>query len=473
MLQVVAAPALNTFEVKGAVADERVTALLGRQYFQVGPHVVGFDDAFAEPVVVRAYYDFYHDKVAQEHHRHSPFDTVGYMQFCYVSFGGRAIRPAVYGGRLADRDAYADRDHGIFVDFMAPEQVQLHFKPPPPLPFYPYNGVLTTEVGRAGFAIHPLPKGSMIACRPTEVPPPEQRPVCASIYAELAPGLLTRKEIDKAARAEQFLCIPATGREAYQEAWDYLSRNSWPLASEPPPLDGLTKSQVAAQAIGRYTLLTLPDPENEGTTDQPVLEATGATLCIWKETQGGQDWIFVVVLSPHDMTSLKADATSNALQRIYSEVAVTDDVDMTGGEPVPGVQTKVGRGQGGLSANPFTFDPASRPIHLRYLTCAVGQRHHDLRNAPAKQFLSGFCWTAQLAFDSFSRTLELTTVQQPELLMAPWNFDGAIERYKAAVTAVPPGAPVDMTNFIEAALLRDDFAGSSKLTFIDAGGRPV
>jgi hypothetical protein len=42
------------YVVSGVTGDPAVFAPLGRTYFQVGSHYVGFDDNFAEPVVVRA-----------------------------------------------------------------------------------------------------------------------------------------------------------------------------------------------------------------------------------------------------------------------------------------------------------------------------------------------------------------------------------------------------------------------------------
>src|SRR3954469_4952115 len=96
--------------VTGVTSDASIQAPLGRQQFTVGAHRIGFDDRFAEPVIVRAYYDPDADRNAQRLKARPSWDKVdyiGYMQFVELCFDGVRIPPEVFGGRLADRKPYA------------------------------------------------------------------------------------------------------------------------------------------------------------------------------------------------------------------------------------------------------------------------------------------------------------------------------------------------------------------------------
>jgi hypothetical protein len=441
----------------GVVAQQGVLAPLGRRAFQVGPHAVGFDDSFAEPVVVRAYYDFDRDAEAQAQHQRHGYEFVGYIQYCQLTFRSEPILPSVFGGRLADRDPYVAAENGIFVDFMGPVDARLRL-PPLATPFYPFNAVLTdgTLQSLPDFSRHPLANGSLLSA-PTGSP---TQSLCASLCAEVAPGLVTPAAIAPYLSADNLIVtIPAAApdlanREAYRIALEFLKATP-PEQGAAPLLQGLDESQVAAQVIGEYVLLTLPDPEN-----------VGATLCVrTRSATGGDQAIAVHLLSFYDMAGIEADVAGNALQAIRQAIDIHPDA-MEPGDIRP-------RGWSGLAANPFTFAAEERPIELRYFTYAVGTRARPTRGSNPLDVLSGFGWVAQLGYDEDTRTLRLTTVEAPELIAT--NVGGpALAQYRAALANQRTlNATIDTSNFTKAAMRRDNFAGGTKLRFVDRMGADV
>src|SRR5436305_1786719 len=91
------------WQVRGVVGDQQVLAPLGRLHWQVGPHFLGIDDTYEQPVLARAYYDPSRD----DDPRAACAQVVGYQQFVQVLFDGVPVPPDSYGGQFADRGPYA------------------------------------------------------------------------------------------------------------------------------------------------------------------------------------------------------------------------------------------------------------------------------------------------------------------------------------------------------------------------------
>ncbi|MGD0606888.1 MAG: hypothetical protein ABSA53_25285 [Streptosporangiaceae bacterium] len=446
------------YVVSGVTGDPAVFAPLGRTYFQVGSHYVGFDDNFAEPVVVRAYYDPSTDLAAQRGIANGTIQWIGYLQFMRLSFRGTPIPPDVLGGRLADRTPYVyqapnDARELRFVDFMDPAWArQFGFS----VPFYPYNALLVNgSLTVNGFYAHPLENGSMFAPNPLIA----SQSAVASLFAEVCVGLATTADLEPhLTDSNLLLTLQPTAQqlaenEAYQLAWNFLA--STPLASAPdagPPLAGIDKSQVGAQLIGGYVLLTLPDPEELSDT---LVVSTAA------RTGGGTD-VLVHVLSDYDMADMYYMAGREALWRIRQYQlthGLADSEDLPDAPPA-------GRGRSGLYSPPYTFQPGEFALELRYWTMAVaGYRSAgQVRN----RMLNGFTWSALFEFNEDDGSLTFDTVRKPVAASA-FALGPALRAYRAARDGAV-NRVIDTTNFTLAAMRRDNFAAGSKLNFLSPPG---
>lgn len=456
MLEPVEQPETKSWWVRGVVSDPAVPRPpLGRYCFRAGPHLVGFDDNFVEPIGVHAYYDLDQDPAAKAWLQHSECDMIGYVQICQLTFCGTPVHPAVFGGRLADRSPYVVPSTFCFVDFMGPSDVWKKFQSPPGMPFYPYNGILSdANIAMGGFAIHPQPNGSMMKLANT--PPLANQSPCASLSADTAPGLLTPAKLETLVGKRAPLAIipyPLGDNPppAYRVALDHLENQPLPAGAE-PPLKDLVESQLTGRVIGDFELLTLPDPED-----------LGATLCVRRPNQC--QYVIVHLLSFDDMSSLEAEATGETLKRL-------DDALRAEGlkvRPPTGVPGPGGRGRGGLSENPLSFGSVERVIELNYLTCIIGNRPYQFR---CVEPLSGFVWSVQLGYDEDIRRLRLTSVRQPS---APPALDRqlvqqACDQYLTAINLTQPYPVIDASNFTRAAMRRDRFAPDWKLQFVDQTG---
>jgi hypothetical protein len=434
------------YVVGGITRDTNVTAPLGREYYRVGPHLLGFDDNFAEPVIVRAYYDPTQDPVAALVYSRNAVEYVGYVQFMQLSFRGTPIPPDVYGGKLADRAPYVYGRDLRFLDFMGPADASLRGIY---TPFYPYNALLANDIRtNSAFFQHPLPNGSL--CSPGNLGTTQS--LAASLFGEIAPGLVTPADLASVLTQDnQILVLSPTQQSLAQQEPYRIALNT---LEGTDALSGLDESQVAAQLIGDYVLLTLPDPEDLGDT-LVISTAPG--------NNGGTN-VVVHLLSDYDMADLFYNAGRLALWRIRQyqvDRGLVDSTDLS----MDLDQTPAARGRSGLYTPPFRFSPVEYAVELKYWTAAAAV--NTVGNRVTRYLLSGITWSALFQYDEDTGLMNFSTIKAPRL------FDGyqlgpalsAFDNAKRSVNTA--SARIDTSNFTKAAMARDNFAGGSKLSFIN------
>jgi hypothetical protein len=454
--------ASGLWNIRGVTPDPAVTAPLGRVRFNVGAHWIGFDDRFSEPVVVRCYYDPTADPMAGWSQRRRPIRYVGYLQFMRLSFRGTPIPPSVYGGRLADRQPYVYGREFRFIDFMGPrEAAAINIEHP----FYPFNAYLGYGDARpdTAFFVHPLANGSL--CSPADQRP--DRSLVASLAGEIAPGLITPADVSPYLTDDALLVTYQVPRaelaatEPYRYALNRLKTAS--PGADPAPLAGLDsqlESQIEAQVIGDYVLLTLPDDED-----------FGHTLCVSVAAgTGGNDVVRVHLLSSYDTAGMRADAARAALQRIKSfEAGNGGPANADRMEDV----APAGRGRSGLNPSPYTLNPQEFVLELRYWTLAVAYRERPTRITPSRQFLSGITWSALFQFDDDTGQLSFGAISEPQA--APgFEINPGLSAYRTARTAADAARHgIDPSNFTKAAMRRENFGAGTRLRFVDASGTDI
>ena len=443
--------------LSGVTRDPSVLAPLGRRYFRVGAHWIGFDDSFADPVIVRSYYDPTADPKVSLVHTARPAVFIGYLQFMQLSFRTMAIPPSVYGGRLADRQPYVYGDDYRFIDFMGPSDAKLRNITDP---FYPFNALLVNGnlTQTSDFYNYPLENGSL--CAPGDLGTGQS--MVASLAGEISPGLVTPALITPYLTNDNLLVIyhpsatDLAAAEPYRIALTQLETAPLPDAtSDPPPLQGLDETGVAAQALGEYVLLTLPDDEDFGDT---------LVISTQPGTNGATD-IYVHLLSDYDTAGLTYNAGREALWRIREfqlEEGLVDS-SMQLDEPA-------GRGMKGLWTPPYRLSTSEYALELRYWTLAVARRERALRSSPSRVFLSGVTWTALFQFDEDTGQLTFSAIGEPQPV-ASANVLPGLNSYTAARNSPrAPGQLIDVSNFTKAAMRRDNFAAGTKVRFVDASG---
>jgi hypothetical protein len=449
------------YVVNGVTRDPSVTSPLGRAYFQVGPHLLGYDDNFAEPVIVRAYYDPLQDPGAVRAAARGAVQYIGYLQFMRLSFRGTPIPPDVYGGRLADRAPYTYGDDLRFVDFMGPSDAQLRGIY---TPFYPYNALLINGdlTANSDFFYHPLENGSL---RTPAVLGTGQS-LAASLFGEISPGLSTPADVAKCLTpGNQILLLsPSESDLAQSEAYRIAlnSLETTPLPSAPTagaPLAGLDETQVAAQVIGDYVLLTLPDPEDLGDT---VVIST-------QPRDGGGTDVVVHLISDYDLEGMTGDAARAALWRIREYQLDQGLVDAEDLDDAP----SAGRGRSGLLTPPFRFSPGEFALELRYWTLAVAVTSIGARGRLSRYTLSGFTWSAMFQFDEDTGSMDFAAIRQPQLIDNYALTPGLRAFSRARDSMLAADQDIDTSNFTKAAMRRDNFGGGSKLRFVDASGNDL
>ncbi|MDG6110189.1 hypothetical protein Daura_22340 [Dactylosporangium aurantiacum] len=442
-------PDTGWHSVSGVARDPTVIAPVGRRLYRHGAHIIGFDDSFADSIVVRAYYD----PAAETGPRaRSVLDGggvvhVGYMQFMQLRFLGQSIPPETYGGRLGDRGPYV-YDNNLFVDFMGPADARTRSIP---VPFYPYNGMLVAGISTMDeLYLHPKPNGSL--CSPRNLGRPDQS-VVASLVAEIAPGLVTPPDVAAMLTPTKLKWVLPTApavlaqREAYQVALGALRTPDSPPDS-PPALAGLRNEDIAAQLVGDYVLLGLPDPEN-----------LGDTLVITTEPgNNGLTNVLVYALSDYDMESMTADAGRLALLRIRDWM-VNEGINLPVRAPIRTY------GRNGLLTSPYAFLPAEPPLELQYWTVAVA-RLGAAQATYAHHPLSGVTWSVWFGYDEDSGEFTMTRLSSPRLAGAVEVRDGIRKFIDARDGAA--GQRIDTSNFTRAAMLRDSFGSGDKPALPDA-----
>jgi hypothetical protein len=439
----------------GGLTRQNTPYPIGRHYFRPGdgPHYIGFDDSFAEPLVVKAFYDPTNQALP-------PLQYIGYMQFMQLNFAGRPIPPNVYGGKLADRAPYVcDEEHGfIFVDFMGPMHANM-LKPSDDSfePFYPYNGMLYDGNARSKIDLsgHPLPNGSFLFPYVRS----DTQSLAASLFAEAPVSLVTESDVTRFVSDDNLIAaITVTSqqlaeKEAYQIALDYLTATG-------QMLEGLTPSQVSGQVVGNYVLITLPDDE----------EFT-PSLCVTTATKESQQYVLAYLISYYDMASMQEDAITMALNRI-NQFLGDDDVGIpTVMETEDDSDTPRGLGSSGLMTSPFALEPGGFHIELKYWTVAIaGMRYLPSLGRTTLQPLSGFTWSALLSYDEDAQSLDLVAIRAPELIEA-FDYLTPVNQYFAAL-ANPElqNTAIDMSNFTKASMRRQNFGADVKPNYVNGEG---
>ncbi|MGW0199475.1 hypothetical protein [Nonomuraea sp. NPDC003201] len=423
---------------------------------RIGDHVIGFDDDFTEPLIIRSYFTSANvDGTWPGDHAY-----YGYVQFMQVRCGGTIIPPQVFGGRLTERAPYADSQDGYwFVDFMGPKDARAYGMD---RPLYPFNARLSME-GLSkpdDFTVHPLPNGSLYS----RTAPGETVSTCASLVAGAGPGLLTGPIIAQAlARRSRLtkLTVRAAdvqGRQPYRIALDFLK--SQPLAEQSrPPLAGLDESGISARAIGDYVLLTLPDDEDLGAT----LAVRGERL-----TDGSLE-VTAHLLSFYDMQEMEGHLGREAMLRIQEYV---DGNGIRRVFPAPDVLGN-GRGMSGLRHDSYTFTPDANVVTLRYNTVLYGITFRARTNSGSNHVISGFEWAAHYRYNEDTGALTLAAVRVPEAIepVAKLKQMHGFVRYRDSAENLAKTIP--SSEFAVPAAARDRFPGGGTVLFVDNTGTPV
>lgn len=452
--------------LKGVARNDDITARLGRRYFHDGPYWIGFDDNFAEPLIVRAYYDPAADPAALRELDHG-LDCIGFLQFMQLAFRGTPIPPEVYGGKLADRQAYVYNEKQQFVDFMPPAQAALR-NPPAQAPFYPYNALLVDDSLRttADFCAAGLVNGSVYS----RADYGSSQSVVASLVAEVAPGMATATDVSRLLTRGNLLVeiqppgSGASAQEAYRIALDWLKQYPLPDSPEgtPPWLEDLDESAVAAQMIGNYVLLTLPDPEDLGGT---------LVIYTWQRPDGREN-VLVHVLGEYDMAGMVAGAGREMLWRV-SEYLAEHEVagiseDRMVDEPSQ-VQGK--RGLHGLTTPPFQPPPGEFVLELSYLAAPVGFRAATpTRSWERWPQFTGITWAVLFRFSEDTGLVTAAAIRQPEPVES-FDVMTPLAWYQNALTTKI--GTVDVSNFTKAAMRRENFRAGGKMIFVDSTVTPL
>jgi hypothetical protein len=436
------------FDVRGVVADATVTAPLGQRVFDLGPHRVGLDQRFVDPVL-RAYYD----PAADPRYVAAALDHVGYVQVAQLVYGGTPVPPDVFGGRIADRMPYADAQQR-FVDFMGPADALLRGLDQR-TPFYAYNASLSDGDIRTTDALfaHPNVNGSLYAplSRSAQGVADADRSAVASIVAQPSTGFVTADDVAEQldGRDPILTLTPApavlAGTEAYRLVLDRLRNHPVPgtAAAGAPPLAGVSDADIVAQVVGPYVLLTLP-------ADDCFPE----TLCV-SETGGT---VTVHLFTTYDMGDITSGAGSEVLDRIGTYLQDTGQLRNI----VPPPATKL-RGRQPNGGEPFLVNDAMRlRCELRYWTFAVGVGNRKRTRGYAggvrdrMAVLSGFTWSALYRFDPDSDRLELAALREPEECPA-FPLADVHAAFAAGLTPRHASDTIDVADFTAAAVRRDSF----------------
>lgn len=425
---------------------------LGRIKFQVGSHLIGFDDKFAEPVIMNAFWDPASGPDADLLASQGLYSYLGYLQFMQISFSGLPIPPRIYGGRLADREPYVYGRVQQFIDFMGPARAKGRNIVGSNYPFYAFNGMLSDPgiLSTGDLTVVPRPNGWL---RPGDPGPsgPDGEALCAAIRAESAPGLLTAGDIsqwlagdppDDPAVPEYLKIVVTTGdlarSEPYQIAMSTLADSV---------LAGISTDHIYAQAIGPYVLLSLPQEED-----------FGPTLIITKTNEPA---VLVYMLSEYDMADLIGSTVRDALTRIRAFALASDVTGSMLSPPPPSY------GFSPIDPFPMTLPADQFVMELRYWTVGAGVRLFSERI----EFISGFTWSLRFQFDPVAETLDFTAITAPAAISS-FGLPEGLTGYNEALGGqkLPD---IDISNFTQAALRRDNFASRGSLLVVNSSGQVI
>lgn len=425
------------WRLRGVVADDLVSAPLGRFYWRVGPHFLGIDDSFKEPLVARAYYD-----PTLDTHRPAPpaAKRTGYIQSVQVYFGGVPVPPEAYGGHLAARTPYAG--DGGFVDFMGPRDAVAFGRGRAPHPFYAYNGSLGT--GDTEFGSYPRRNGVLLM--PADV---TGRARCASLVAAVSPGHLTAEELGGLLTAGNLLrTIPCAPEEL-------ASRGAYALAvAAVNELDVRRHPDITCSVVGPYMLV----------------ERLATSYCLRADTAGTS--IAVHELPARDVEAARGFAVMDAMVRMTDHIraetdaaAVVADLDQTILPELAPIW--VARGPAPTEAGPFGASEFA--VEWRYTTYLVADVEVGTSDPLGSLVpLHGFSWSVCQEYDPDAGTLAATSVTEPRFL-GEFPDPAPLHRYYRVV-ARADGPISDGREFAAAGLPRPEWAVGPKIAGIDLDG---
>jgi len=440
---------LNGVTTGGAAAD------LGRFFFQVGAHYIGFDDSFEEPVFAQIYYDPADLEAALRTYSPNDYWYAGYMLFVQARFRGQPVPPQAYGGHFADRGPYADSEN-CFVDFMGPAQAAIHpntidGQDRPLYPFYAWNSALFQTITRwEQLTKFGRNNGVLYSPLGVNVVPANEQAHCASLIAEISPGFLTESVIDRlVSQGDSFepIAVPPRNppdlREPYEVAFDTL------LSPRQ-----ITYPMLAGRAIGRYQLLTLPN-----------FELMNPTLCVWGETGPNETRrVRARLIDWHELDSATRSEQAHALIRLYeatqSQNVMTDQ---------PNLGVNAGRGAGGLDSPPIPL--AANDLVLRYTASLCIQNKFARRTRSAGddfeiREVESIRWDSAYTYDRVRGGFHFELVTPPQRVgfdIAPplASYSGEINRVLQLPESQRPD--IDFSNFTLASMRRNNMASGIKL----------
>lgn len=463
-------PVDGQFRISGIARNPDLTGSLGRRYFRVGAHYIGFDDDCTRPVTVRSYFDPAQLAAAGRLKHPEEFERLGYMQFMRLSFAGLAIPPEVYGGRLASRQAYVSKEGEPFLDFMDPVDARTMSIQ---LPFYPYNAMLNAEIhSESELFTQPAANGCLYSPHPAEECGRDcDQSTVASLAAEIGAGLITPAGVrGYLSEGNKLVTIPARpGEDGFRIALNYLRAVPLPGRANPPLAADLEDSSVVAEAVGDHLLLTLPGGGE-----------LGDTLVVTSQPrEDGGEQVVIHLLSDYDMAGLTADATRNALWRIEDyRQRHQNQKHATGRLRVPhgrGSHAGSGSGAHGAAGGAGSTQAASEgefALELQYWSAVVGvQRGKSPRADPRYRMIDCITWSALFEFDEDTGLMTLAAIREPK---PTGTFDvvSPIARFGRALRA-DPRRIADTGYFTKAAMRRENFAEGTKLRFVNEAGQDI
>src|SRR5260370_10836079 len=99
-------------------------------------------------------------------------------------------------------------------------------------------------------------------------------------------------------------------------------------------------------------------------------------------------------------------------------------------------------------------------MEVRYWNVGAGVRPRGL------EFISGFTWSLKFQFDPVAETLDLTAISAPSRISS-FGLSLALTSYNEALASrmLPD---IDISNFTQAALRRDNFASRGSLIVVSS-----
>ena len=434
----------------------------------VGAHFLGFDTAYGSLVLVNAAYDPALEPTGSDARRAlATCSFAGYVQLLRLSFLGQPIPPSLFAGALAERMPYAAlQDFGDryeFVDFMGPAQVNARRTPSQAFhPFFALNAMLFEDIGSLdGLAGFPHRNGSLL--RAAQRGPHDAQ--AATLSDSVSISELTEDVVARWAGAAKVIAsAPVTARQLATTNVALLALQTIAATTTLPARERALAAEdiTRARQIGRYTLLSVANLENE----EPV-------LCVHVEGSGGAARLEVRLFTYDVVEDAEEDATTALFARIADFFAEQNIRLPAQTEPPP----RFGKGRSGLDADPFPS--LSGPcLELRGRTVAFGMPLRSVRShVHGIVPLSGVQWSLVWSFSRDQHRFELADIPRPTAVPYPDSlvFSGALNRYYETIDKPEyAGAEIDTTSFAQAELDTVAFGeNAKKRKFVSSGDTDV